>query len=419
MRPPRQETTSGLHLLLTTSLLSALTQRTWAHPYPKDELHDVGFSFLQDPVCHEYCGLQNEHCCQKGSACITESATPTCLDGIQVLTTTWIDVGEVVMGLVKRGQGVYTTTWTETKTFTSTVTTSFEDAPNTVGAVKECAPDLAKGQTWCGPVCCAFWQECGEYGQCITRDGCSEGFCPGGIPGVVVSDTSIMLTTTDQFGKPTTMYSAPYRVTGTGSGTTPSATFIGGDAQAGHDGGGGLSPGAIAGIVIGTLVGIGLLILLCFCCIVRGIWGALFGGKKKKKKERIDVYEEEYSRHGSRVPSSRYSRRDNHGSWYGDRPPKEKSSGKGWLGITAAAGTILALLSLRKEKKKPKKKAATVYSDSFYSYSGTGTSPSKFCPLHLTPRKVAVINDFSTGSSSSGGHTRRTGRTRTSGRSRR
>jgi hypothetical protein len=153
---------------------------------------------------------------------------------------------------------------------------------------------------------------------------------------------------------------------------------MGGDAEANTDTGGGLSPGAIAGIVIGTLVGIGLLILLCFCCIVRGIWGALFG-KDKKKKERIDVYEEEhYSRHGSHVPSSRYSRRDNHSSWYGDRPPKEKSSGKGWLGLTAAAGTILALLSLSKDKKKPKKKPATVYSNSAYSYSGTGTTQSKF-----------------------------------------
>jgi len=368
-----------LQALLTTSLF-ALTP-TRAHPYPKDGLHDVGFSFLQDPVCYEYCGLQNEHCCHSGSACITEAATPTCVEGVQVLTTTWIDVGEVVMGLIKRGEGVYTTTWTETKTFTSTVTTSWADAPNTAGFVGECKPDVGKGESWCGTVCCAFWQECGEYGQCITRDGCSEGFCPGGVPGVVVSDTSIMLTTTDEFGKPTTMYSAPYRVTGTGDVIAPSQSFDGGGAQASTDTGGGLSPGAIAGIVIGTLVGIGLLILLCFCCIVRGIWGVLFGKKKKKKQERIDVYEEGYSRHGSRVPSSRYSRRDNHGSWYGDRPPKEKSSGKGWLGLTAAAGTILALLSLRKkDKKKPKKKAATVYSDSYYSYSGTGTSPSKLFP---------------------------------------
>jgi hypothetical protein len=383
MRSRREQTKSGLCLLLTTTFLSTLTQPVRAHPYPKDDLHTAGFSFLQDGECHEYCGLQNELCCQEGSACITEAATPTCVTGVQVLTTTWVDVGEVVIGVVKRGQEVHTTTWTETRTFTSTWTANVPDAaPSTVGAVLECAPVLAKGESWCGPVCCAFWQECGEYGLCITRNGCHEGFCPGGVPGVTVSDTSIIITTTDQFGKPTTMYSAPYRVTGTNTGSTaPSATFInGGDPQESNNDNGGLSPGAIAGIVIGTLVGIGLLILLCFCCIVRGIWGALFGGKKKKKTERFDEYEERYSRHGSRVPSSRHSRRDTHGSWYGDRPPK-KSGGKGWLGLTAL-GTLVALLTLRKDKKKPKPKAGTVYSDSYYSYSGTGTSQSKsFLPL--------------------------------------
>jgi hypothetical protein len=179
----------------------------------------------------------------------------------------------------------------------------------------------------------------------------------------------------------TTQYSAPYRVTSatitgvftSGTGTpTPTGTV------APITGGGGtsLSPGAIVGIVFGVLAGLGLLILLCFCCIARGLWHAIFG-RKKERRERVEVVEERYSRHGSRVPSA-HSRRPRHEGWFGggsDHRSEKKSSGGKWLGIAAAAGTLLALLNLR--KKKPARKPRSRDSYYSYSYSGSGSSPSE------------------------------------------
>ncbi|KJZ69262.1 hypothetical protein HIM_11346 [Hirsutella minnesotensis 3608] len=167
--------------------------------------------------------------------------------------------------------------------------------------------------------------------------------------------------------------------------TAAQATHTGEGQAIGADGGtngGGLSAGAIAGIVIGTLAGVALLLLLCFCCIARGLWAAIFG-RKHKKTERVDVYEERYSRHGSRVPSA-YSRKDRHSGWFGGRPasavdrPEKKSGGGAWLAIAGAAGTILALLNLKKNKREPPRKVmSSRYSDSYYTYSDVTTSPTR------------------------------------------
>ncbi|KAG7130500.1 hypothetical protein HYQ46_009900 [Verticillium longisporum] len=163
----------------------------------------------------------------------------------------------------------------------------------------------------------------------------------------------------------TTRYSAPYRVTSTtftnsagsatSTGVVGTGTAIPNEGDNGEDGGtggGGLSAGAIAGIVIGTLAGIALLILICFCCIARGLWALLCGGKKKKddrRRERTEVYEEHY-RGGSRMPST-HSRRDRHTGWFGGRPAsasarrdpeKDRSSGAKWLGLGAGAATLRA-----------------------------------------------------------------------------
>lgn len=363
---------SSRSLALPLLLLLAVADLSSANPLPRDDdLRAMGYQFLVARGCPEaqQCGY-NKYCCGSGEVCTTVSG----------------DKATCVAAAACAGCA---TTWTETHTYTSTMATCWDTPPEpTVGV--DCIPQ-ADDQEACGAICCAGWQTCAYNGQCSAKPGIGEG-------------TTIVVTSN---GVVTTQYSAPYRVTGTttvvGTGartteTATTATAIGAsqtsDVAVGGGGtGGDLSPGAIAGIVIGTLAGISLLLLLCFCCIARGLWMAVFGKKKKDddsdRRERIDVYEERYSRHGSRAPSA-HSRRDRHKGWFaggakgsgpssaGDRREKKKSgSGKTWLGIAGLAATLLALLNLKKDKRPASKPArSSRYSDSYYSYSDY-TSPSK------------------------------------------
>ncbi|KAH7022695.1 hypothetical protein EDB80DRAFT_674311 [Ilyonectria destructans] len=371
-------------------LLLAAAGLTSAKPYPRDNLHDAGFSYLMPRGCDSYCGADNQYCCESDEVCTTLDSVATC-----------IAEGSYV--------GAITTTWTETKTFTSTVMTLWDAAPEATAGV-DCVPQNS-AQEACGTICCAGWQTCAFTGQCSAKSGMEDG-------------TTVVITSN---GKVTTQYSAPYRVTGTTTITsegvrsdTVSETSTASTSTATSDsdtigaGGGGtgsnLSGGAIAGIVIGTIAGVALLLLLCFCCIARGLWVAVFGKKKNESRERVDIVEERYSRHGSR-PATAHSRRDSHKGWFGGgggpssagsrREKKKESSGKKWLGIAGLAATLLALLNLRKDKKPASKgsrssRGSSRHSDSYYSYSDY-TSPS---------------------SSSSGGRTQRTRRTRDSRASR-
>lgn len=362
-------------LLPLLALLTSTAHFTSASPFPRDDLHDLGFSYLMARDCDSYCGSDNQLCCKGGSVCTTvQGDIATCMGG---------------GGGGGGGWGAITTTWTQT--FTSTIMTHWEPPPEPTEGV-DCVPKNDQ-QEACGAICCAGWQTCAFDGQCSLKDG-------------YVEPSTIVVTTG---GKTTTQYSAPYRITGTttfvhttGEATqTEEPTSTTGNADgatetndspsgAGGGGGGGLSGGEIAGIVIGSIAGAVLILLIAFCCIARGLWKACFG---RKKKERVDVYEERYSRHGSRHPSA-HSRRDHHGGWFGgggrgsDRSEK-KSGGKKWLGLAGLAATMLALLNFKKDKKPARKPARSRYSDSYYSYSDA-TSPSKSPSLSLSPRKEHV-----------------------------
>lgn len=374
-------------LLIAAGLVSAT-------PFPRDDLHDAGYSYLMMRDCDSYCGADNQMCCGKGQSCTTlDNDIATCVGG------------------GGGGFGGYTTTWTETRTFTSTIQTHWAPAPEpTKGAI--CIPQ-APEQEPCGTVCCAGWQSCAYDGQCASKPG--------------YDAPSTIIVTTD--GKVTTRYSAPYRITGTTVVTTTgvqstetetvtedaTSTNSGDAAEAtetdengepigdddGGTGGGGLSAGAIAGIVIGTIAGVMLLCLLAFCCIVRGCWALICGGRNKEKRERVEVEESYY--HGSRPPPppARNS------GWFGfgrsDRPKsprrvdeKKDSSGKWWLGLAGAAATMLALLNLRKDKKKPDRKSGSRsrYSDNS-SYFYSDSSPSKFTvQLMLKPNPFDQLTNL-------------------------
>lgn len=378
---------------LRPSPLAALTsvlllRSVSAHPYPKDDVHDKGVGYLMDRDCVQYCGYNNMYCCGSGQECYTSNGIAGCSNAA-----------------AGGGYALYTTTWTLTETFTSTKSSYFPAA--TTPAPAACVPEPGTGQIACGSICCANWQYCAYENQCMANAG-------GGGGDAGTTWTTVITTGGTTI---TTQYSAPYRVTSgatvtattTGTGVLASATTTGnGTAVSSGGTGSNLSGGAIAGIVIGVIAGVILLLLLCFCCIVRGLWHgllAIFGlGKKKDRRSRETVIEEErYTRHGSV-----HSRRDRHTGWFGGggrpstvagsrRTEKKKSSGAGWLGLGAAAGTLLLLLGLRRDKKRRATKTRSDVSSSYFSDSYTASSPS---------------------SASSGGRTRDTRRSRRTERSR-
>lgn len=349
------------------SLLSAVclvllssVQNAAAIPYPKDSLQEAGYGYLNPRGCDNPCGYQDMYCCASGSTCYTSAGIAAC---------------SVAGG--GGGYAFYTTTWTVTATYTSTYSSPIPVATG------NCIPPPESGQIACGAICCASSQYCAYSGQCLDNGG-GGGGGGGVVPTVIVTGGQTI----------TTQYSAPYRVTSGTTATTGSAAGATTTDGAVSPGGtaGGLSPGAIAGIVIGTLAGIVLLLLICACCIVRGLWHGVmailgFGGKKKTETV---VVEEDFRRSGSR-----HSHRDAHGSWYGGRPgtvsgrKEKKSEGKGLLGLGAALGTLWLLLGLRKDKKK---KAATKtrsdVSSSYWSDSYTADSPSSMSSDRRTRRSA-------------------------------
>ncbi|KAL2134321.1 hypothetical protein VTI74DRAFT_450 [Chaetomium olivicolor] len=275
--------------------------------------------------------------------------------------------------LAPRAWSIWTVTVTETFTYSSWI-----PAATAPAGEEKCKPVEGSGQIACGRICCANWQYCAYENQCMANGPAPTDGSGGG--GVVVATSTVTNQQTI-----TTQFSAPYRVT---SGTATATATETGTAMPGETGGavspggtaGQLSGGAIAGIVIGTIAGVALLLLICACCVVRGLWHGLLAllglGKKHKEKETI-IEEERYARHGSL-----HSGRHHHGSWYGGGRPssvsarKEKSKGAGLLGLGAALGTLALLLGLKRDKKKAPTKTRSDVSSSYWSESYTATSPS-------------------------------------------
>ncbi|KAF7526364.1 hypothetical protein G7054_g10796 [Neopestalotiopsis clavispora] len=360
--------------LLLASLASA-------NPFPRDDLRDVGFGYLMDRACASYCGASNQYCCSDDETCVTSNDVATCTAG-----------GGYVAG---------TTTWTVTYTSTWSSYIAGATTPASSGSNGEdCVPADGSGQIACGTICCADWQYCAFSGQCSANSAAGTW-----TTGTTVGTTATVVTTA---------FSAPYRVTGTGTtvtstatagagtGTAASATSTGtGAAAVSTTSNNSLSGGAIAGIVVGTIAGVILLLLLCFCCIVRGLWKtvlAILGigaakDRRHSKEERTEIIEERYSRHGSVRPQ--------HRTWYGgaaggrpstvaSRKTEKKSSGAGWL--ATAGGAALLLLGLRRHDKQKEQshkggstrppRSRSDWSSSYYTDSYTATDPSKFLSFH-------------------------------------
>ena len=331
------------------------------------------------------CGVSGQYTCTGAQACYTDSAQ-----------IAYCSVpSEAVATGGSGGYVLYTTTYTETDLVvrTSTGSTWNEAASatstfSTVATPVVAAPicDTSLEETSCGIYCCAGDQVCASANTCAPR--------PSSTAAALTSFTYIVST----MATATSTYSAPLRPTSgtitTSTSVTTTQTFIPPATASGstlpivssptsH----GLSAGAIAGIVIGTIAGVILLLLICFCCILRaGFDGllALFGlgsRRNRRSRERVEVVEERYSRHGSGA-----SRRDTHTGWFGagGRPAtvaenrKKRSSGFGGLGAVGAGLLGLAvILGLKRRHDRKEMAERNDISSSYYTDSYTGTSASK------------------------------------------
>ncbi|RFU33106.1 hypothetical protein B7463_g3255, partial [Scytalidium lignicola] len=359
-----------------------------AGPYPKDELHDVGYSFLKDRACVAYCGVYNQYCCTAGQACFTDTNTVAyCGSATGAAGTT-----PAPSGGSDSGQWVYyTSVYTETDLVVRTSVFSSYVAPatpTTQNQAQTSAPpaicNTNQGESSCGPICCSSSQRCASSGQCqnappggftswtYTGPGATTSFsAPVRGTSGAASTATVAVTTTEPFG---TAVSATSTATGLGVVSTSS---------------GGLSGGAIAGIVIGTIAGVILLLLICFCCVLRAGFDGLLSifGLGKRRRDRVTEVEtvERFSRHGSHAGAA--SRRT-HSGWFGGagrRPAtvveerKRKSSGFGGFGAVGAGLLGLAVilgLKRRHDRKEREKVSESDYSSSYYTDSYTGTSAS-------------------------------------------
>ncbi|KAL2076207.1 hypothetical protein VTL71DRAFT_1150, partial [Oculimacula yallundae] len=359
------QTPPSLISLLFTVL--AQTDLVNAGPYPKDDIHDLGFAFLQPRQCVMYCGVENKYCCTEGQGCFTTSNIAFCTATAGLL------------GGGAGGYGVYTTTWTDTITRTSTVSYGMATTPAVVVPVP--APTAADaplicttslGQSSCDKICCAANQRCAGPNTCTAYSSTYLGTSTYVAPvrptsGGVSTATSIVSATT----------TVPFQAPATASGSVFPVVE--------SNGGGGLSGGAIAGIVIGVIAAIIILLLLCFCCIAKaGFDGllAIFGlGKKKRRStERIEVTEE-YRRHGSHAGTA--SRRDAHTGWFGRSKParvsekRKKEGGFGGLGMVGAGLLgLAAVLGLKRNHDKKEKSNRSEFTGSSYSYDTYTTDTS-------------------------------------------
>ncbi|OAA56590.1 hypothetical protein SPI_07597 [Niveomyces insectorum RCEF 264] len=373
-------------LLLSLLCFSHTFVPAAAVPYPKDDLHDAGVGFLMPRDCAQYCGYGNMYCCGANQQCYTANGIAGCKNTA-----------------AGGGYNLYTTTWTLTETFTSTFSSLFPAA--TTATTATCVPEEGTGQIACGNICCASWQYCAYAGQCSANPGAGGGYGGGDgggggggggytVPATVTpTPTGGYITTYTSSGVvvTTTAFSAPYRVTGSG---TTTGTAIGATDTSGLGGGSttsssSLSGGAIAGIVIGSLAGVALLIAICACVLVRSIWDGVMallglGGRRRRDSQDATFIEERrYSRH------STAGGRPQHSGWFGGRPPgpppppvseKRKSSSGKWLGLGTAVATLLLLLGLRRHNRNDDRRTQTQsrsrHSSTMYSGSYTSTDPS-------------------------------------------
>lgn len=379
---------------LLALLLTSLTSVS-AGPLPRNAAHDYnGAGYLLPRNCASgWCGYAQDFCCDGGQVCVTDAQ----------------DIAKcgpaTALAAVDGGWAFYTTTYIET---VEAPITKVETLSSFIGNVAVPSQYIPQSTAWCladeiscGAICCKGGKFCHTNGDCRDTNGHSGTFEASYLTPIVpatsfsapvrptsLTVTTVPITTTQPFLAP---------VQTTGGAITPLVPVA---AE-----GGGLSPGAIAGIVVGTIAAIIILLLLLACCLlgtgIKGLLG-LFSGKKKTRPRstsprghRTEIYEERRTtqRVGGAAAGARYS---GEGRWVGGRSAaaapvgrrttvtqvtEKRRTGVGKEAAVAGLGLGALWAGLRWKRKREVEKrrpGSSYYERSSYSgYTGS-TTDSKY-----------------------------------------
>lgn len=357
-------------LQLVTAILLAPTS-VFALPNldagPQEGELSFNLLFARDCSGGTTCGFYGQLCCQSGSACYTDSQSRA-----QCTAN-----GAAATGGSGSGSGgyysYYTTTIVQTDLETKTQVMSTYigggggGAAATATASTSC--NWALNETPCGSICCQSSEYCFSSGTCKpAANGGSSGYYStatgaGATAGAPIRPTTSGTVVLTETASPTT--TVPFMSpVATGANVTLTSSE--------QDNGGGLSGGAIAGIVIGVLAGLALLALLCFCCCIKGLLDGVLAcfGLGGRRRRRTEV--EEYERH-----SHHHSGHGGGRTWYGAaRPPtrvdrrdrRDDHKGRNLLGIGAGLAALWAVLGLKRRRDNRRdEKSEYSYSSDYYT----------------------------------------------------
>jgi hypothetical protein len=359
-------------------------------------------------TCANPCGYYGQLCCPVGAACLTDAlgqaqcgaAAPEPTTSTTMATLHKLD--QIVGGAWQ----LYTSTWVATDLVTRTeVYSSWVQAAavTQAAAVAQAADacDFAAQHTMCGTACCGSGYYCFDMSKGRCAVAANAAASPGGGSGVVMATVPALVTTVS--GVVVTQTLSP---SATRAFITPVPTGYGNGTIGGVHQGGGLSPGAIAGIVIGVLLAAMLLGLFCCCWLAKDCIEAVmsfFGCGSRRPRRRtsretiiseeiIDVERRrrrgERSWAGSGSADDSYRSRRSYDAYArpgGRRPPSPRRSGGGGLGgfgtTLAGLGTggLMGMFGGRRAAERRTEK--TSYRSGSYSNSGMLPPPCTMEPL--------------------------------------
>ena len=314
-------------------------------------------------TCENPCGYYGQLCCPVGAACITDAlgqaqCTAAAPEPATATMATLHKLDQIAAATGGAWQ-MFTSTWVATDLVTRTaVYSSWVQAAAVTQAAAAC--DYAAQQQACGAKCCGSGYYCFDPSAGVCTIAANAVTTVGGNGGgsvIVVGTVPALVTTVS--GTVVTKTVSPTAVTAF---LTPVPTGYANGTLVGAPQKHGLSSGAIAGIVIGVLVGLTLLGLICCCVIAKDCFEAVLaffgigGGRRARRRtSRETIISED-------IEVERRRRRGDGRSWAGSgsaddsyrsrrsydalsrrgagrRPPSPRRSGGGGLG---GIGTALA-----------------------------------------------------------------------------